>query len=222
MALMLRSEGIPSRIVNGFIGGELNTVGGYIIVRQSDAHSWVEAVIDGSWQRFDPTPSVSTNPPSTFNLYVDMLRLMWNRYVIAFSLADQKDIVKAVSMPFVIPHKLDLSLPGFSKNLFAILLIAAIVATIFLMKRVRFKRYGFVTGQYIKLQKILKNSGIKIEPSSTPSEIRRAATHLETNQDILEAIRLYEEYRFGSIEMGKAEKARYQGLIREIKRQLRH
>jgi len=58
-AVLLRVAGIPARIVTGYQGGELNPRGNYLIVRQSDAHAWVEAIVDGSWQRFDPTGAVS-------------------------------------------------------------------------------------------------------------------------------------------------------------------
>ncbi len=58
-AVLLRAAGIPARIVTGYQGGELNPRGNYLIVRQSDAHAWVEAIVDGSWQRFDPTGAVS-------------------------------------------------------------------------------------------------------------------------------------------------------------------
>ena len=57
--LMLRAAGIPARVVTGYQGGMINPRGGYMIVRQSDAHAWAEAVIDGQWQRFDPTAAVS-------------------------------------------------------------------------------------------------------------------------------------------------------------------
>ena len=57
--LMLRAAGIPARIVTGYQGGRMNPRGGYMIVRQSDAHAWAEALIDGEWQRYDPTAAVS-------------------------------------------------------------------------------------------------------------------------------------------------------------------
>lgn len=56
---LLRAAGIPSRVVTGYQGGEINPRGGYMIVRQSDAHAWAEALIDGEWRRFDPTAAVA-------------------------------------------------------------------------------------------------------------------------------------------------------------------
>ena len=57
--VLLRAAGIPARVVTGYQGGEINPRGGYMIVRQSDAHAWAEALIDGEWRRFDPTAAVS-------------------------------------------------------------------------------------------------------------------------------------------------------------------
>ena len=54
---LMRAVGIPSRVVTGYQGGEMN--GDYMIVRQSDAHAWSEVWLNGSWQRVDPTATVS-------------------------------------------------------------------------------------------------------------------------------------------------------------------
>lgn len=59
--VLLRAAGIPARVVTGYQGGEVNPNGGYLIVRQSDAHAWAEALIDGQWRRFDPTAAVAPN-----------------------------------------------------------------------------------------------------------------------------------------------------------------
>ncbi len=56
-AMVMRAAGIPSRVVTGYLGGEMN--GDYMIVRQSDAHAWTELWIDGAWQRFDPTGAIA-------------------------------------------------------------------------------------------------------------------------------------------------------------------
>ena len=56
----MRAAGIPARIVLGYQGGELNPVGDYMIVRQSDAHAWTEVWLPGTgWQRVDPTAAVA-------------------------------------------------------------------------------------------------------------------------------------------------------------------
>ena len=57
LALMLRSAGIPSRLVSGFKGGELNEETGLYEVRQLHAHAWVEAFVDDQWILLDPTPA---------------------------------------------------------------------------------------------------------------------------------------------------------------------
>lgn len=93
MALMLRTLGIPTRLVTGFLVQEWNPFGGYAIVRQGDAHAWVEAFLpESGWTRFDPTPPA---PPSDrpwagrIEQYLDSLRTGWDRYVLDFSLGDQ-------------------------------------------------------------------------------------------------------------------------------------
>ncbi len=57
---MMRSAGIPARIVLGYHGGEVNPMGGHLIVRQSDAHAWSEVWLEGiGWRRVDPTAAVA-------------------------------------------------------------------------------------------------------------------------------------------------------------------
>jgi len=59
-SVMMRSVGIPTRIVLGYQGGEVNPLGGHLIVRQSDAHAWTEVWISGlGWWRVDPTAAVA-------------------------------------------------------------------------------------------------------------------------------------------------------------------
>jgi transglutaminase-like putative cysteine protease len=57
---LMRAAGIPARIVTGYQGGEYNTNGNYMIVRQSDAHAWAEVWLkDQGWIRIDPTAAVA-------------------------------------------------------------------------------------------------------------------------------------------------------------------
>ena len=58
--LLMRSAGIPARVVTGYQGGQFNDIGGYLIVRQRDAHAWSEVWLDDrGWTRVDPTAAVS-------------------------------------------------------------------------------------------------------------------------------------------------------------------
>lgn len=59
LAVMLRTQGVPTRIATGYVPGERDTVSGVFEVRASDAHAWVEVWFpDSGWQAFDPTASV--------------------------------------------------------------------------------------------------------------------------------------------------------------------
>jgi transglutaminase-like putative cysteine protease len=59
-ALLMRTAGVPARVVTGYQGGVYNSVGKYLLVRQSEAHAWCEVWLDGKgWQRVDPTAVVS-------------------------------------------------------------------------------------------------------------------------------------------------------------------
>ena len=57
---IMRAAGVPARVVTGYLGGEINPLGDYLIVRQSEAHAWAEVWLQGrGWIRVDPTAAVS-------------------------------------------------------------------------------------------------------------------------------------------------------------------
>lgn len=104
LAVMLRSLGIPARVVNGYLGAEWNPYGEYYVIRQSNAHSWVEAYFaDEGWARFDPTPSIPRPSRgslfSSFTHFVDFLRMRWYRHVVNFSFIDQYQLFTAIRQP---------------------------------------------------------------------------------------------------------------------------
>ncbi|MFQ5793932.1 MAG: DUF3488 and DUF4129 domain-containing transglutaminase family protein [Candidatus Bipolaricaulia bacterium] len=120
MALMLRTLGIPSRVVTGYRGGEYNEYGGYYIIRQSNAHAWVEAYVPGrGWVAFDPTPpdpnqgliarSAENDEQTALEggtvgakrswlhrlpLYLDAYRMFWMRYFVSYDLEDQVNLAR--------------------------------------------------------------------------------------------------------------------------------
>jgi transglutaminase-like putative cysteine protease len=98
MVLMLRTLEIPSRIVNGYATDEwVNAGGGYFLVRQEHAHSWVEVYLPNQgWATFDPTPNSGIgNNRIVSTLYhavtrwMDSVRLVWYNTVIDFDARDQ-------------------------------------------------------------------------------------------------------------------------------------
>jgi transglutaminase-like putative cysteine protease len=98
MAVMLRTLGIPSRMVTGFHGGEFNDLTGQYVIRASDAHSWVEAYFPGSgWISFDPTPAGSVPARtgwSRMRLYVDAAASFWREWVINYDVSHQRTLGK--------------------------------------------------------------------------------------------------------------------------------
>jgi transglutaminase-like putative cysteine protease len=60
MTFLLRAAGLPARVVMGYQGGEFNALGGYFIIRQSDAHAWTEVWLDDTgWTRVDAVAAVA-------------------------------------------------------------------------------------------------------------------------------------------------------------------
>jgi transglutaminase-like putative cysteine protease len=104
MAMLLRTLGVPTRNVTGFIGGSYNRFGDFYAVRQGDAHSWVEVYLEGrGWTRFDPTPPVSSAPRSDVTGMLAFARdLMeaaaqrWSRHVVGYDLDQQVELFRSV------------------------------------------------------------------------------------------------------------------------------
>jgi transglutaminase-like putative cysteine protease len=93
MAVMLRTIGIPSRVVNGFRSDEFNDLTGNYVVRAKDAHSWVEAYFPGyGWQMFDPTPAGGGGVPQGWGrlaLYVDAMASFWRDWIVSYDSTHQ-------------------------------------------------------------------------------------------------------------------------------------
>ncbi len=104
MVLLLRTQGIPARLVTGFLGGEYNPFEGYVIVRDSNAHAWVEAYVgpgpNEGWRIYDPTPPAgrpSTDDGGVWRLgqqAYDFMLFRWDRYVLTFGVGDQAEILR--------------------------------------------------------------------------------------------------------------------------------
>ena len=117
--VLMRSAGVPARVVTGYLGGEYNALGDYLIVRQSDAHAWTEVWLENrGWVRVDPTNAVSparaegglaasmpqgvslprsmmANNPlfHQLALTLDSLANAWNQTVLGYNLETQRALL---------------------------------------------------------------------------------------------------------------------------------
>jgi hypothetical protein len=105
MAILLRLLGVPTRVVNGYYSAEWDQGNQAFIVRQKDAHAWVEVYMGDAvgWMSFDPTPSSGVSRTVSENRFVrgirelmDSIRLRWYRNVIDFSIQDQTAVRRAI------------------------------------------------------------------------------------------------------------------------------
>jgi hypothetical protein len=96
LVLMLRSQGIPARLVTGYLGADFNEWQRYFVVRQSHAHAWVETFLDeDGWRVLDPTPPAGRPAGATTGLTAllgqawDSMLFRWDRYVLTYGFYDQ-------------------------------------------------------------------------------------------------------------------------------------
>lgn len=100
MVVMLRTQGIAARIVNGFQTGEFNDAADVYTVKQADAHSWVEVYFprSGAWVTFDPTPDAghtsynNKGVQSYLGKYAEALQLLWIQYVVGYDKSEQQSL----------------------------------------------------------------------------------------------------------------------------------
>jgi len=94
MAALCRAVGIDSRVVAGYLAGEFNQSTGSYIVREADAHAWVEVEVgDGRWETFDPTPPSELSALQTaqrrsfltrISRLLDSVQATWDGSIISF------------------------------------------------------------------------------------------------------------------------------------------
>lgn len=217
LAVMLRSLGIPTRVVNGYLGGEWNPYGQYYLIRQSNAHSWVEAYFsDRGWVTLDPTPSIPSRSSaslfSSLNHFVDFLRMRWYRYVINFGFGDQHQLLSALKRP---NSWFSAGLRGFSlselrKEFFTNLgwwigiglLLGTLVVGWNWLRGKESARKAYTEGvsqqaseRYRRLLALLKRKGFRKEPGETPDEFCQRAK-IVAGYVVEEITSLYQQARF--------------------------
>lgn len=190
--VMMRMAGIPSRVVTGYQGGWFNSIGSYLLVRQSDAHAWSEVWIKGSgWTRIDPTAAVAPsrvqqgaveslaqrrhlldyqwlrNVRNTFDLF----QRGWNNWVVAFNSDTQSRLLSIFGWDFIDSTKLVIAMIA------AILVISAIIFLLapLLLKFRATKNQDPLLRIWQKFIKKLTRAGFEARPSMGPMELAAGA-----------------------------------------------
>jgi transglutaminase-like putative cysteine protease len=196
--ILMRSLGVPARVVTGYQGGERNPVDGFFVVRQADAHAWAEVWLDGrGWVRVDPTGAVApgrvsaleriamprgiiasallgtVSPALAMNLRAlwDAANNGWNQWVLNYTQGKQLNLLR--NMGFTSPSWEDLSY-----LLIGIVVLASLLGAAWtLWERNRQDPWLRLLA---KAAAHLKKTGVNIAPNSPP---RRMAEQLLAQRD---------------------------------------
>lgn len=193
-AFLMRSAGIPARVVGGYQGGEINPVGGHLIVTQDKAHAWVEIFHEkNGWITVDPTSVVaperltrglsSSVPKDEISLAMSMSENRfvgglwkktlfaldyanhgWNRLVIGYTYNRQKKLFDFIGIN---PGKV-------TGALFLVSVMLVSVMTVFIVVwKLRIdplKKTDPVAWNWMKFCKKMSDAGIKRSYSEGPVE----------------------------------------------------
>jgi transglutaminase-like putative cysteine protease len=240
MAMLLRTMGVPTRNVTGFIGGTYNRFGDFYAVRQGDAHSWVEVYLEGmGWTRFDPTPSAGSQPRSEMTGVVAFLRDVieaaaqrWSRHVVGYDLDQQIELFRSVKQRYN-----DWGGPrvaGRLKPLTPVLVVLVGGGVLFFawrrlkLQRVR-SRPGQIAGQpaavtrvvilYRQLEDVLRALGIA-RPSTTPP-LAHARALAELNHplaaEVLALTEIYLAVRFGRRDFSSEDERDFDARVKAMR-----
>ncbi|MCB5187079.1 DUF3488 and transglutaminase-like domain-containing protein [Methylobacillus caricis] len=222
-AYLMRAAGVPARIVTGYQGGEVNPVGQYLIVRQSDAHAWAEVWLpERGWVRVDPTAAVSPSrvesgissalPDSTLlpimarpdypwlrKLYLnwDAVNNGWNQWVLGYNQQRQLELLSRLSGTRVNWQDLVLWLMG---SLAAFILLLCL----FLFRRGK-QTLDPIQTIYRRYLRKLARHGIKAMPHEGAQDVqRRASQQFPQHAAAFARIAyLYQSLRYGADADGK-------------------
>jgi transglutaminase-like putative cysteine protease/uncharacterized protein (DUF58 family) len=238
MVVLARAADIPARFVAGYLSGEESRFAERYVVRQSDAHAWVEVHFPGAgWIPFDPTPpvgrAVAAADAGSFARHVlSSVTRLWDDYIVGFDLDDQERTLLALTATVDrlggAARRAGAAVAGWRPWRWVVsLLVAALVVG--LARRV-VRRWpvgrsarrpgGPLPGFYAAALRLLGRRGLARAPAETPLELaRRAAGTLPPRgaERLLELTRLYYRVRFD----GVTDERRAAGIARALLADLR-
>ena len=228
LAVMLRSLGVPARVVGGFQRGEWNPYGRYFAVRMRDAHSWVEAYFPSAgWVSFDPSPRVQAEDGrSTAALYLDALRMRWYRYVINWSLRDQVEVAVSIRRqagswgPWLASLR-EAQIPRVVWPVMALLAAAAVALALLRGRAAPAARAARrIPRFYARALRALARRGLRPAPGETAREFcaRAAAAVPGWAEPLASLTAAYERARFGASALTAGEEAALEGWLAALSR----
>ena len=212
---LLRAAGIPARVVTGYQGGEMSLDADYMIVRQSDAHAWAEALLDGRWQRFDPTAAVAPSrierglgaalPAGepvpylarmemtwlkSLRLHWDAVSYQWQRGVVGFDVRRQRDLLREFGFDNPRPVQLAAAIAG---------VVLAWTALVLGFSRLRASQVDPELALWGRACRRLARAGLARRPDEGPIDFAdRAATRWpQCSVALLRIGELYARLRYG-------------------------
>ncbi len=219
MALLLRLRGIPTRLLAGFTGGEWNPLGKYYIIRNADAHTWVEVYKKGvGWVPWDPTPPLSLTAPTRrfgqLNRLLDYMKFQWYHWIISYDVEKQARVFKKALALFSPSQRPHFPPPRWGRGI--LLLLLGLVAWVLLLIKLflwwgkRPKTWGE------EMVMALEKKGISIKPGETLLEMARRIKRENPilGEKIEEAVSLYYWKEYGR---GRVDSSILKRMIKEIK-----
>lgn len=102
LAVLLRLADVPARMVGGYLPDRLRRGSDRLLVRESNAHTWVEVWLGprSGWKVFDPTPGEGipgggSGTVSWVRSVWDEIELVWDRWILTFGLGDQIAVLES-------------------------------------------------------------------------------------------------------------------------------
>ena len=190
MVVMLRHLGTPARMVGGYSGGDLSPDGDELVVREANAHAWVEAWLgDGlGWVSYDPTPPSGVPGLGSVSGWErvrwawQQAELLWDQKLLTFGLGEQLDLVEGfVEWIRSIPDLIQRRTVATSMTVVAALIVAGFVLRLWWVRRVRPWRVGSrrtrgpASRAVSRLARALVPVGGVVPPWSTVRSIGRQA-----------------------------------------------
>ncbi len=175
LAIMLRTLGIPTRLVTGYGPGERNPLTGYFEVKQSDAHAWVEVLYPGiGWVPYDPTFGVPEAAPHASSRFIggEVLAAV-GRFVSSAVPEPVKKLVRDAG------RGMGIVWDGLVRAWPVVLVVLALAVMLLAARRRRRSRapvQAAALGAYLDLTEVLAPRGHPLVEHATPREYLRGVS----------------------------------------------